>query len=60
MQYLAIQAIAEKEGLSVTMEDIAANDMDTYIDQYGVGYIKQYLLQSDIVPNWVADNAIPE
>ena len=60
VQYLAIQAIAEKEGLSVTMEDIAANDMDTYIDQYGVGYIKQYLLQSDIVPNWVADNAIPE
>ncbi len=60
IKYLAIQAIAENEGLSVSMDDIAANDMDSYIDRYGIGYIKQYLLQSNIVPNWVADNAIPE
>ncbi len=59
-KYLAIQAIAENEGLSVSMDDIAANDMDSYIDKYGVEYIKQYLLQNEIVPNWVADNAIPE
>lgn len=58
--YLAVQAIAEAEGLSVSMDDIAAAGMDSYLETYGVGYIKQYLLQSSIVPTWVADNAIPE
>ena len=59
-RYLAIQAIAENEGLSVSMQDIAAANMDSYIDTYGVGYIKQNLLQTKIVPVWVAENAIPE
>ena len=59
-KYLAVQAIAEQEGLTVTDEDIAAADMTDYIETYGIEYVKQYVLQYYTVPNWVADNAIPE
>ncbi|MBQ2755991.1 MAG: FKBP-type peptidyl-prolyl cis-trans isomerase [Oscillospiraceae bacterium] len=59
-KYLAVQAIAELEGLTVTDEDIAAADMTDYVASYGIEYVKQYVLQYHVVPNWVADNAIPE
>lgn len=56
--YIIIQAIAEKEGLKVTDEDIKAARYEDYVDTYGVGYIKHFLLVNEIVPNFVADNAV--
>jgi trigger factor len=55
--YIIVQAIAEKEGLTVTDEDIKAAGFDGYVETFGIGYVKLYLLVNEIVPAFVADNA---
>lgn len=55
--YLVVQAIAELEGIKVTDEDIEEAGYADYIETYGAPYIKQYLLNSEIVPYLVIDNA---
>lgn len=56
--YLAVQAIAEIEGLTVTEDDITELGYADYIETYGAPYIKQYLLGAEIVPAFVVDNAV--
>lgn len=57
VQYLAAQAIAELEGLTVTDADIKeAGYTDTQIDTYGLPYIKQYILFQSKIPNYIIEN----
>ncbi len=56
-RYMVVQAIAEAEGLSVTDADITAGGYADYVETHGRPYLKLLLLQSIIVPNFVADNA---
>ncbi len=55
--YLAAQAIAEKENLSVSSEDMAG--YADYIEEYGEPYIKQFILYQEILPAFIAENGIP-
>lgn len=57
---LAIQAIAETEGLSVTDMDVSDAGLSDYIESYGMPYLKQYVLQTITVPSFVIDNAVAE
>ncbi len=57
LNFLAAQAIAELEGLTVTDEDITANGYDSYLESYGAPYIKQYILADIVVHNFILDNA---
>ena len=57
---LAIQAIAEKEGLSVTDMDVSDAGLSDYVESYGMPYLKQYVLQTITVPSFVIDNAVAE
>lgn len=54
--YLAAQAIAEIEGISVTDADIEAAGYTEYVEQYGKPYIKQFMLYQEILPQFVIDN----
>ncbi|MBQ8552473.1 MAG: FKBP-type peptidyl-prolyl cis-trans isomerase [Clostridia bacterium] len=54
--YLAAQAIAELEGISVTDADIEAAGYTEYVEQYGKPYIKQFMLYQEILPQFVIDN----
>lgn len=57
VQYLAAQAIAELEGLSVTDADIEEQGYtDDQIDAYGLPYIKQYILFQTVIPNFIIEN----
>ena len=55
--YLAIQAIAETEGLSVTDGDLTELGYDAYIETYGRGYVCQVVLQEQIVPGFIYENS---
>jgi len=55
--YLAMQAIAEKEGLKVTDEDLEASDYDAYMESYDAGYVKLVTLQDYVIPNFIFDHA---
>jgi FKBP-type peptidyl-prolyl cis-trans isomerase (trigger factor) len=59
-RYLIVQAIAEAEGLKVTEADITAGGYADYVETHGIPYLNLLLLQSKVVPNFVADNAIVE
>ena len=52
--YLLIQAIAEKEGLKATDEDIASGGFSSSTDSR---YAKQYILRESIVPDFIFANA---
>ncbi len=55
--YLAVQAIAEKEGLVATEEDVAQAGYGDFVDTYGMQYLKMYVLQTVVVPNFVIEQA---
>ncbi len=55
--YLAVQAIAEKEGLTATEEDVLEAGYGDFVDTYGMPYMKMYVLQNVIVPNYVIEQA---
>ncbi len=57
---LAVQAIAEQEGLTVTDEDVSDAGVSDYVESYGMPYLKQYVLQTIKVPGFVIDNAVVE
>lgn len=57
LNFLAAQAIAELEGLTVSDDDITANGYDGYVETYGKPYIKQYILSDVVVHNFIIDNA---
>ena len=55
--YLAAQAIAEKENLTVTAEDMVG--YSDYVEEYGEPYIKQFILFQEIIPTFIAENGNP-
>lgn len=55
--YLGCQAIAEKEGLTATAEDIEKYGQGDYLAMYGEKYMKMYVLQNYICRDFVFDNA---
>ena len=54
---LAIQAIAEIEGLEVSQEEMEASEYANYIEAYGQGFVKRLILQNSVVPNFILENA---
>ena len=56
IRYLAAQAIAELEGITVTDEDIKDAGYEEYVSEYGKPYIKQFMLFQEILPRFVVDN----
>jgi len=58
LQYMAAQAIAETEGLTVTDADIEEAGYTDRIEQYGKPYIKQYVLFQNILPEFIISNGI--
>jgi len=54
--YLAIQAIAENEGLEATIDDVAQSEFAGFEETYGMPYLRMYLLQERIVPDFVIEN----
>lgn len=57
-QYLAAQAIAELEGITVTEDDIAASDYAGYVESYGEPYIKQCILIQEKLPDFIVENGV--
>ena len=56
-QYLAAQAIAEIEGITVSDADLEAEGFtQTQFDEYGKPYIKQYVLFQTKLPDFVIGN----
>ncbi len=55
---LVAQAIAELEGITVTDEDVIAAGYDQYVSYYGSPYVKQVLLYQELIPTFIADNAV--
>lgn len=63
--FLALQAVAEKQNISVSEDDIKAyflenmstEDYSTYEDNYGLPYIKMVVLENKVL-NWLTDNAV--
>jgi len=55
---LAVQAVAEKEGITVTEEDMLKYmpNYETVIEQYGISYLKQYFLGMKVM-DFIVDNA---
>lgn len=56
--WLAFQAIAELEGLTVTDEMLAEQCTEEEIETYGEAYLKQYLLNNVVVPDFIMNNAV--
>ncbi len=54
--YLAAQAIAEIEGITVIDADIEAAGYTEQVEQYGKPYIKQFMLYQEILPQFIIDN----
>jgi trigger factor len=60
IEYLAVQAIAEIEGITVSVDDIAEYGYEAYVDSFGEPYIKQVILNQHLVKNFIFDNAVTE
>ncbi len=54
---LAVQAIAEKENLSVTDQDIADAGYEPAVEYFGPEYVKFIMLRGIVVQNFILDNA---
>ena len=59
-RYLAVQAIAEIENLEVTVEDVAEAGAESAIAYYGGPYIYFNLLNTNVVPAFIFENAVIE
>ena len=55
---LAVQAIAEKEGITASDMDVSDAGLSDYVESYGMPYLKQYVLQTIKVPGFVTDNSV--
>ena len=54
--YLAAQAMAELEGLTVSAEQIKESDYADVVEDYGEPYIRQYLLFQEVLPEFIVAN----
>lgn len=52
--YLSAQAIAETLGIKVADEDITEGGYGEYIEQFGLPYLKQFMMFQEILPRVVA------
>ena len=57
IETLAVQAIAEIEGLTVTVDDIAQANVESYVDVYGEPYVRNTVLNQLIIPRFIVENA---
>ncbi|MEA4912738.1 MAG: FKBP-type peptidyl-prolyl cis-trans isomerase [Oscillospiraceae bacterium] len=63
--YVAVQAVAEAEGMTVSEQDIAnyfllyigTTDSSSYISYYGEPYVKWYVLQNKVITQLTSDAA---
>ncbi len=55
--FLAYQALAEAENLTVTQENVDASGYQSYAQQYGENYLKLVILEETIVPDFIFFNA---
>ena len=55
-RYLAAQAIAEVEGITVTSEEIVNEGYYDYLEMYGEPYLKQFILFQHRIPAFIAEN----
>lgn len=63
--FLALQAVAEKQNITVSdddmkayfLENMSTEDYSTYEDSYGLPYIKMVVLENKVL-NWLTDNAV--
>ena len=56
--FLAAQAIAELENITVTDEDIVAGGYESAAEVFGTGYVKRYILLQTKVPEFIIANAV--
>ncbi len=56
--YLIVQAIAESEGLIASDDDITNFNYESFAETYGKPYIKMYILQEHLVPDYIFENAV--
>lgn len=56
--YLAAQAIAEAENITVSDAQIEAAGYTQYIAEMGKPYVKQYLLFDEVIPAFIAEHGI--
>ena len=56
--YLALQAIAEAEQLSVDAQTLEDSGYADYVASYGEPYVKMIVLQETVVPNFIFDHAV--
>lgn len=54
--YLAAQAIAEIEGITVTSEDVVNEGYSGYLEMFGEPYLKQFILFQHRIPAFIAEN----
>ncbi len=57
LYYLALQAIAESEQLTVDAQALEDSGYADYVESYGEPYVKMIVLQETIVPNFIFENA---
>ena len=57
---LVMQAIAEKEGIAPTEEDLIAAGSEEYAETYGYPYLNWYVLTETLIPQFIFDNAAAE
>ncbi len=54
--YLAAQAIAEIEGITVTSEDVVNEGYSGYLETFGEPYLKQFILFQHRIPTFIAES----
>ena len=54
--YLAAQAIAEIEGITVTSEEVVNEGYSGYIETFGEPYLKQFILFQHRIPAFIAEH----
>ena len=54
--YLAAQAMAEIEGITITSQEVVDEGYSSYLETYGEPYMKQFMLFQHRLPTFVAEN----
>lgn len=60
LMYLAAQAIAEIENITVTSDDVAAMGYGDYVEEFGEPYLKQFILLQEVLPTFIVENGVVE
>ena len=56
--FLAAQAIAEIEGITVSSQDVISEGYSSYLETYGEPYMKQFMLFQHRIPSFIAENGV--